>query len=161
MSSCNRRSLILLPLALAACGFTPAYAPGNPASGLQGRVRVAEPKDRNAFDLVERLEERLGLPTAARFDLGYTIRTEANRVGITPDNTIQRFHLTGSVDWSLTEIETGTRVAGGKVQNFAAYSATGSTVAGLAAEEEAGLRLMRMLADQIVTRLIASAGTWP
>lgn len=160
MSSFDRRSLILMPIALAACGFSPAYGPGSPAAGLQGRIRVAEPKDKNAFDLVERLEERLGLPSNAGFDLTYAIRTQANQVGITPDNTIQRFHLTGSVDWSLIEMETGDRVTGGRVETFAAYSATGSTVAALAAEEQAGVNLMRMLADQIVTRLIASAGEW-
>lgn len=160
MSSFNRRSLILMPLALAACGFSPAYAPGSPAAGLQGAIRVAEPRTRPAFDFVERLEERLGLPANARFDLTYDIRTDSSQVGITPDNTIQRFHLTGTVDWTLTEMASGARVAGGRVENFAAYSATGSTVAGLAAEEAAGLQLMRMLADQIVTRLIASADQW-
>lgn len=160
MSSFNRRSLILMPLALGACGFTPAYAPGNPASGLQGAIRVAEPDSKEGFDLVERLEERLGLPSGARYDLTYAIKTQSSQVGITPDNTIQRFHLTGSVEWSLISLGSGARVTGGKVENFAAYSATGSTVAGLAAEEDAGYRLMRMLADQIITRLIATAGTW-
>lgn len=160
MSSFDRRSLILLPLALAACGFSPAYAPGAPAAGLQGKIRVAPPKDKAGFDLVERLEERLGLPAASAYELTFAVVTEARQVGITPDNTIQRFHLTGRVDWSLIRDADSARVAGGRVEDFAAYSATGSTVAGLAAEEDAALRLMRMLADRIVTRLIASAGTW-
>ena len=55
----------------------------------------------------------------------------------------------------------GARVTGGRVQSFTAYSATGSTVAGLAAEEDAGLRLMRILADQIVARLIAASASLP
>lgn len=160
MSSFDRRSLILLPLALMACGFSPAYAPGGAASGLLGSVRVDGPDTKSGFDLVERLEERLGLPESPRYRLAYSIRTEAQQVGITPDNTIQRFHLTGEVDWSLFSLASGARVAGGTVENFTAYSATGSTVAALTAEEEAGLGLMRMLADQIVTRLIASAGSW-
>lgn len=149
-----------MPLALAACGFSPAYAPNSPASGLQGRIRVAEPKTKDAFDFVERLEERLGLPSAARYDLTYTITTDASRVGITPDNTIQRFHLTGVVEWSLIDQIDGARVTGGRVENFAAWSTTGSTVAGLAAEEDTRVRLMRILADQIVSRLIATAGSW-
>ncbi len=37
----------------------------------------------------------------------------------------------------------------------------GSTVAQLAAEEVAALRLMRVLADQIVARLIASSASLP
>jgi LPS-assembly lipoprotein len=56
---------------------------------------------------------------------------------------------------------TGATVASGRVQSFTAYAATGSTVAGLAAEEDAGLRLMRLLADQVVARLIAEGARLP
>lgn len=160
MSLFNRRTVILLPLALAACGFTPAYGPGGSAAGIQGRIRIANPTTKNAFDLVSRLEERLGRGTAARFDLSYTINTRSVGVGITPENAINRFHLTGTVDWSLISRETGARVTGGQVGNYTAYSATGSTVAGLTAEEDAAFRLMQILADQIVTHLIATAGSW-
>lgn len=159
MSSFNRRTLLAF-LALSGCGFTPAYGPGGAASGVQGTIRAGDPTDKNAFDLVERLEERLGRPANAAFDLAYTITTTPVGVGITPDNAITRYNLTGSIDWTLTSRATSARVAGGRVENFTSYFATGSTVAGLAAEEDASLRLMRMLADQIVTRLIATAGQW-
>lgn len=151
----DRRTLLLLPL-LAACGFAPAGAPGGPVAALQGTVRVADPADRNAFDLVERLEERLGRPTAPRFDLAYTIATETIGVGLTPEAEITRYNLTGRVDWALTDRETRARVAGGTVRNFTSYSAAGSTVASLAAQEDAGMRLMRAMGDQIVTQLIAA-----
>ena len=82
-------------------------------------------------------------------------------VGITTDNKITRYNLKGVVDYVLTDRATGTRVTGGRVQSFTAYSATGSTVAGLAAEEDAALRLMRILADQIVARLIAATANLP
>ncbi len=162
MSSPDRRTVLALLAAspLAACGFTPAYAPGGPAAGLQGAIFVADPVDKNGFDLVERLEERLGLESTARFDLAYTISTNAVGVGITPEGAINRYTLNGKVVWSLTSRGTGARVTGGEVNSFTSYSVTGSTVAGLAAEEDASLRLMRILADQIVTRLIASAGSW-
>ncbi len=161
MSSFNRRFLLLAPLALAACGFTPAYAPGGGADKLLGTIWVQDPTDKNGFDLVERLEERLGRPEDIRYDLGYRITTEAVGVGITTDNQITRYNLKGVVDWTLTERATGARIAGGRVQNFTAYSATGSTVAGLAAEEDAAFRLMRILADQIVARLIAESARLP
>jgi len=160
MSLFNRRTVIFLPMALAACGFAPAYGPGGPAEGLQGRIRVASPSDKNGFDLVERLEERLGRPEAPAFDLAFTITTAPIGVGITPEEAITRYHLTGTVEFSLTDRTSGARVTGGRVESFTAYSATGSTVAGLSAEEDAAFRLMRILADQIVTRLIATSGTW-
>jgi LPS-assembly lipoprotein len=147
---------MVLPLVLAACGFTPALAPDGPATGLTGAVWVQDPTDRNGFDLVERLEERLGRPEAVRYDLGYSITTQSIGVGITTENEISRFNLKGSVTYTLTDRATGARVAGGTVQSFTAYSATGSTVAVLAAEEDAATRLMRILADQIVARLMAT-----
>jgi LPS-assembly lipoprotein len=159
MSSFKRRSVLAM-LALSGCGFTPALGPSGAAEGLQGSIRAADPSDKNGFDLVERLEERIGRPSTARFDLGYVITTREIGVGITPDSAITRYNLTGAVDWTLTERATGARVAGGRVENFTSYSATGSTVAGLAAEEDAAFRLVRILADQIVSRLIASSGDW-
>jgi LPS-assembly lipoprotein len=157
----GRRSLILLPLALAACGFTPAYAPGGAATRLTGAVRAADPGDKNAFDFVERIEERLGRTEVHRYDLAYSIATEAVGVGITPDNRIIRYNLKGVIDFTLTDAATGQRITGGRVQSFTSYAATGSTVAGLAAEEDAAFRLMRLLADQVVARLIAEAAKLP
>lgn len=155
----SRRFLLLAPIALAACGFTPAYAPGGAATKLLGTIWVQDPSDKNGFDLVERLEERLGRPETIRYDLNYTITTEAVGVGITTENEITRYNLKGVIDYSLVERASGTRVAGGRVQSFTAYSATGSTVAGLAAEEDAAYRLMRILADQITARLIAASAS--
>ncbi len=82
-------------------------------------------------------------------------------VGITADNRITRYNLKGAIDWTLTDSASGARLTGGRVQSFTAFAATGSTVAGLAAEEDAAYRLMRLLADQIVTRLVAEAARLP
>jgi LPS-assembly lipoprotein len=146
--------------ALAACGFTPAYAPGGVGTVLQNSVEVAEPMDKPAFDLVKRLEQRLGPPQPARFGLSYAIRLNPLGVAITTENAVTRFNLTGNVEWALTDLATGKKLTGGKVSSFTSYSATGSTVAGLAAEEDAALRLMRILADQIISTLLATSGQW-
>lgn len=144
-----------MPLALAACGFTPAYAPQGSARALLGRVRAADPTSKNAFDFVERIEERIGRPEDHRYDLSYSVMTEKVSAGLTRDNRTTRFNLKGAVDFALKDAKTGETLSKGRIQNFTGYGATGSTVAGLAAEEDAALRLMRILADQVVTRLIA------
>lgn len=156
----DRRSLILMPLALAACGFRPAYGPGGVAEGLRGKVRVNDPVEKHGFDFVDRIEKRLGRPRDARYDLSYTIGVGVIGIGYTPDSAITRYNLTGSVDWTLTDHASAQRVTGGRVENFTSYSATQSTVAGLAAEEDARRRLMVILADEIVQRMLATAGTW-
>jgi LPS-assembly lipoprotein len=161
MSSSDRRSfLVLLGLGLAGCGFTPAYAPGGPAAALQGAVRVDDPTDKNAFDLVERLEERLGRPQAPRYALSYVIETSPVGVAISPENAITRYNLTGKIGFTLTDIGTGATLTNGQVSSFTSYSATGSTVSTLTAAEDAAFRLMRILADQIVSRLLATSGQW-
>jgi LPS-assembly lipoprotein len=48
-------------------------------------------------------------------------------------------------------------VLAGREETFTAYSATGSTIAALAAEQDASTRLMRILADRMMTRLIAAS----
>ena len=62
MSWCNRRTLVFLPLALAACGFTPTLAPGSAADDLQGTIRLADPTDKFSFDFLQHMEQRLGRP---------------------------------------------------------------------------------------------------
>ncbi len=150
----------LAPLVLVACGFTPVYAPGGSGLALQNAVLAAEPRDKPAFDLVERIEERLGPPDNPKYALTYTIKLNPVGVAVTTDNAITRYNLTAKVAWALSDVITGTRLTGGIATNFTSYSATGSTVAGLAAQEDATLRLMRMIADQIISQLLATSGQW-
>lgn len=150
-----------MPLALSACGFTPAFGTKGPAEGLLGTVRTADPKDKNSFDFVQRMEERLGRPTNPLYDLAYTITTVPVGVGITLNGAITRYNLTGALDWTLTRRADQQRVTGGHIDSFTSYSATGSTVAGLTAETDASLRLMRLLADDVVLRLIAASPSFP
>lgn len=154
------KAILLGFMGLAACGFTPAYAPGGAGATLQNAVEAAEPRDKPAFDLVERIEERLGPSDHPRFGLSYQIKLNQVGVAISTSNAVTRYNLNGVVDWQLTDAATGAGLTSGRTENFTSYSATGSTVAGLAAEEDAAQRLMRIMADQIVSQLLATSGTW-
>jgi LPS-assembly lipoprotein len=160
MSWFSRRNMLALPLVLAACGFSPTLAPGTAAAGLQGTVRVADPTDKNSFDFLQHMEQRLGRPEVVAYDLAYSITTGAVGVGINPQGVIQRYNLTGIIDWTLTRRSDRTVVTSGRAQSFTSYSATGSSVAELSAQEDAAVRLMAILADQIVTYLQATAPAW-
>ncbi len=160
MWSCNRRAALLGLAALAGCGFAPAYGPGSPARGLLDRVEIDAPADKNAFDLVERLEERLGRAQAPVWRLSYAIDVQSVNRTVTPTNAITRYTLNGMADFTLRDLATDRVVTSGTVRTFTSYSASGTPVATLASEADANLRLMRLLADQIVTRLIATSGEW-
>ena len=159
MSSCNRRTFLVLalPAGLAACGFTPAYGPGGPARGLQGRIRAADPADKNGFDFVTAIEARFGRSKDPRYGLAYTITTQSVGVGYATDTSITRYNLKGRVDWSLTDRDTDTRITGGMAENFTSWSATSATVAALVAEQDAVERLMVILADQIAAEILAAS----
>jgi LPS-assembly lipoprotein len=162
MSSSDRRAFLTLIAAapFAACGFTPAFGPGGPAAGLLGRVAVDAPADKDAFDLVARLEERLGRTRVPDLRLSYRITTKTQAQAIAPDNTINRYQVFGTVEFALHEMATDAVLTSGKVTSFTAYSAFGTSVATAVSEADARTRLMRILADEIVTRLIATAAAW-
>jgi LPS-assembly lipoprotein len=176
MSSPDRRRFLALAVAAAAlggCGLQPAHGPG-PASGtaavgaaagtgtaLRGAVLVDPPAGGDAFALVRRLEGRLGRPREPRFALAVEAGFESEGLAITRQSQITRYNLVGEARYTLTELGTGALRDSGTVRSFTSYSATGSTVATLAAERDARERLMVILADRIVARLLAAAPTVP
>lgn len=153
----RRAALFGLAAALSGCGFAPALAPGRPAAGLLGRVRADDPTDRRGHAFAARIEERLGRPGPGAWRLAYTIETAPVGVGITPAGATTRVQLTGAVRFALRAAGAEAPLLEGREESFAAYSTTDTAVATLVAEEAAETRLMRLLADRVVARLIA----WP
>ena len=162
MSSFDRRHFLSLLAAapLAGCGFTPVYAPGGSGLALRGQVRVADPDTRLGFQLVSRLEERLGRPEAETYRLDYNIETDESDLAITGTNDITRIRIEATLTFTLTEVATGTELVSDSVSSFTAYSTTSTAVATAAAARDAEDRLMTILADQAVSLLLASSLTW-
>jgi LPS-assembly lipoprotein len=167
----DRRLALAGLLALAGCGFTPALAPGGPAAGLGAGVEVDPPENRNEFDLVRRIEQRLGRSGAPRYRLSYQLDTRKEGVGVTPQQELIRYNLIGRLSYALHDLETGEVLTSGRVESFTGYSvgavdtsatppSTNATIATLAAERDAYARLMVALADLAVARLIATSADW-
>ena len=156
MSSYSRRTLLCLPLALAACGFQPVYGTGGAGSKLQNAVEVSEPATADGYLVTRRMEERLGRATVPSYRLTLDIRTTRESLAVNRQSNINRYNLIGEADYVLVEQATGRVVLSGSVNNFTGSSASGTTVATLAAERDARERLMTLLADQIVARLLSS-----
>ena len=147
---------LALSLTVAACGFEPVYGPGGSGTQLQNRVLVDKPVDREGFLLVRQLEERLGRAGDPAYKLGIKLSVAEEARAIDPDGDIRRFHVIGTAEYALSDALTGAVVRSDTVDNFVGYSATGSTVATLAAKRDATERLMTILADEIVLQLQAS-----
>lgn len=160
MSLFDRRYVLIGLAALAGCGFEPVYGPNGAARGLSGRVGIDPPRDSEGFALVRQLEDRLGHATDPIYRLSAQITIDEVGRGITADQIITRFNVRGTVDYTLTEIGTGSVATRGTVANFTGYSTTGTPVATQSARRDARDRLMAILADQIVAELLATAPDW-
>lgn len=152
----TRICALLVILALTGCGFQPVYGPNGAGTALQNRVLVDPPRDREGFLLVRQLEERLGRAGDPAYTLSVQLDLTQEDRAIDPDGDIRRFHLIGTAVYELRESATGDIVRSDAVNNFVGYSATGTTVATLAAQRDAQERLMTILANQIVQQLQAS-----
>ncbi len=83
-----------------------------------------------------------------------TLDITQERVAIAEDGSITRYSLPGAAAYVLRD-GAQTVVTQGEVSAFTSYSTTGTTVATRAAEADARARLAVILADLIVTRLLA------
>ena len=151
----NRRSVLAGALALGGCGFVPVYGTNGTANALNGAIRFQTPLTVAGSRLRSQLEDRLGATTAPQFTLTVTLDIQRDSVAITEDGDITRFTLPGIAIFALRS-DAGDTVAQGTVSSFTSYSATGTTVATQVAEEDAEARLAVILADRIVTRLLAT-----
>ena len=152
----SRRAALAVALLAAGCGFTPVYGPGGAGTRLHGHVRVADPQTADDYAFLRRLTERLGPAETGRYDLAYTLRVAVLPQAITPDEVTTRFSLNGTATYRLADSATGATVAQGEVSNFTSHSTVGTVIATNAAEQDARNRLAVMLADQVVTRLLAT-----
>lgn len=164
MSLFSRRifltALLGLGATLGACGFTPIYGPRGSAEDLQGSVSVSAPDNREAYEFVKRLEERLGQSSNARFSLTYGITTRIEGAGVTATHEITRSQIFGTATFTLIQTASGAQVQSGSVTSFTSFSNLGTTVSTATVERDAYRRLMVALADLLTTRLIATAPDW-
>lgn len=141
-------------VALAGCNFTPVYGPGTSANKMQNRIKITEPTTRETFLITQHLESRLGRADAAPMSLSFSVSHGVSGLGATATGGTTRYHRDGTANYTLTHSETEEKLASGSVRNFTGYSATGNTAATLAAEQDSVERLMTILADMMIERLL-------
>jgi LPS-assembly lipoprotein len=160
----NRRKILAGFGALsitAACGFSPVYGTNGAGRALRGAVRADDPVSRADFQFVSAFEDLLGRPNGARYALAYTITQTEVEAGDIQNIGATRVQLFGTLDFVLTDMNTGSEVATGQVANNTTYSTTSTQLATLTAAEDAELRLMRILAEALTTRLYTEPGLAP
>lgn len=153
-----------MPALLAACGFTPLYDTGAPASRMAGRVEVSVVEGAPGFAMREELTARLGQSPAPTHRLDIKLRLTTMGVALTQQNETTRFAVIGTAEYTLVPLTGGPPAASGVVRQTNGYNAPNSNTsvafAALSAERDAERRLAVDLADQIVQRLALSADGW-
>jgi LPS-assembly lipoprotein len=149
----SRRVALLALLAVGACGFTPALAPGGGMLKLRNTVAVSAPDTIAGFAIRSRLIDRLGLATTPIATLSVNVEQALDVASQSQSGSTLRYNVVGAAGWQLTAAN-GTVWGSGQVEGFTSYAATGSTVATQSAATDAVGRLMTILADKVVTQLM-------
>lgn len=148
--------------ALGACGFAPVYGPGGAGQTVLSQITLTAPTTPNAYLFTRRFEERAGRGGASpRYRLSVQLGTDQTGSGSVSSGATTRFRVDGTARYTLRDSATDAVLLSGTTEAFTGYSATGSTVATLAAERDALERLMVILADRVIDALVLAAPDLP
>ena len=161
MSLFSRRWLLIGFLLLTACGYEPIYGVNKPANKIMGKIDVEVSNGRNAFELRDRLIERLGtLESDPTYLLKYISSIKSKNITISNDNDVTRYTLQGETNFDLVDLTSKKVIYTNTIVSNTAYSATAGTYPTAVAERDANVRLSRDMADKIVTLLLITAKDW-
>jgi LPS-assembly lipoprotein len=150
-------TIALCALALAGCGFTPLYATPGLSSSLSA-VDVVAPQGRVAFLMRQDLDDALGRDKGAapqwRLDLNLTQARDPR--GLRLDDVAERYALTVTVDYTLTNVATGEKVHTGQVTSQVSYDAADAPYAGIAARQNT----QEKVASDAARRIQADLAAW-
>ena len=105
MSLFSKRWLLIGFLSLTACGFEPIYGEDKPANKIMGKIDVEVSSGRNAFELRDRLIERLGvLESDPTYLLKYRSSIKSKNLTISKDNDVTRYTLQGETNFDLVDL---------------------------------------------------------
>ncbi|MDF3351831.1 hypothetical protein HKX17_16920 [Sulfitobacter sp. KE34] len=141
-------AILIIIFGLAACGFTPVYGTGSETGRILSDIHVTAPNNREEYLLVRNLEEQLGRNSGAQHTLTYNISLSQQGLGLTGAN---RVHVLGSVSYQLVSQGNGQVIASGLVDSFTAFYVKDQL--SVAAQSDAIERLMKILADKLITDL--------
>ena len=147
---------LFLYVFITGCSFEPAWVAKNQkAKMLWERVDFKEAKTSNEFRLNRYLASRLGKSDDPELLLKYELFTETKRSALSFDGKAFRIRIYGEVKFSLIQNGKNTILLTSSVRDSAAYSDAILAVTDEASERDAYTRLMVLLGDRIVDKLLS------
>lgn len=146
---------------LSACKFTPLYKEGSLALGLQGQVEIELVKGRNGFELREQLENRLGYAhEGAPYILSFSLEIVKRGLAVTEGEGTTLTNLAGAAEFIVRRKDNEKIVYQGRVKNITSFGSTSATYPSRVAEQDANIRLVKALAEQISNQLAIAPDGW-
>lgn len=152
-----KRLVLLLALALPACGLHPLYEGGGSGTVARGLadVEVAPIAGKSGYlvtnALRDRLPDRGG--AAAKYRLEIKLDDAIVGLGVRRDNTVTRERRSLRARYQLVDAATGETLLDATAGSDAGVDVVSSEYATIAAENTALENLSNIIADQIVTRI--------
>lgn len=156
-----KRLVLLLALALPACGLHPLYEGGGSgavARGLAG-IEIAPIAGKSGYLMTNALRDRLPGATGAASKYRLEIKLDDSIVGlgVRRDNTVTRERRSLRARYQLVDAATGETLLDATAGSDAGVDVVSSEYATIAAENTALENLTEIVADQIVTRIAVYA----
>lgn len=149
--------LVILSLALSACGLQPLYSGGSKGavSTLLGSVTVDAIEGKNGWLMRNAINDRLaaGGSGTARYRLAIKLDDRIEGFGVRADDTVTRERRTLRARYQLIDLETGKTVLDATAGSDAGIDVVSSEYATIAGENTALENLTQEVAEQIVTRI--------
>ena len=153
---CILVAVLLLPVALGACGLQPMYAGGGSGAVARGLAAIEVPpiEGKGGWLVRNALVDRLGAGKgSARYRLDVRLDDKLEGLGLLSDDTIGRERRTLRARYQLVDVASGDIVLDATAGSDAGIDIVSSEYATIAAEQTALENLARQVADRIVTRL--------
>ncbi len=152
-------------LGLAACGFSPLYAPASdgstsPAVAELAAIRIDRIPDRSGQELSEDLQNRFnlgGVGVQQRYDLEVNYGITEQGIGIQPDTSVTYQRVIATAAWTLRAMDPQrTVVTTGKARAIDGYNYIDQQFFDSTLEDEkVRWRLANQIADQITAQLVS------
>jgi LPS-assembly lipoprotein len=142
-----------LLLSLASCGFTPVYGNNSSARAMLENITLDEPKSRIEYVFLKAFEERVPPRQDAQYLVRYRVDVKYQGLDVIG---VSRVQVVGTITAELVDKDTETVKFQTAVDGFTSYTDT----SGFQADQQRNAedRLMQILADKFITRLMIHSG---
>ncbi len=141
-----------LLLGMPSCGFTPVYGENSATKDVLGNVVLEDPSSQIEYVFLKALEQRIPPSQNAQYRVNYTVNLSYQGLDVVG---VSRVQVIGNVTSEFIDQSTETVRLVNVVDAFTSYTAKGGFQD--VQRKDAENRLMQILADKFITRLIAQS----